>query len=189
MLLNDNEIAALWKTFKKGDKEAFGCLATIFYKILYNYGTKLCNDTTLVEDCLQDLFLDLWKRREFLAETEHVKYYLLKSIRRKIHLAKKTSGKLMFPSMALDAEAHFIGEFSIEFRIIENEIREEQWQKLKRVLDKLTKREREIIYLKFYQGMEYEQIANIMSINYQSARNLVHTAIKDLKDVWNNAQP
>ena len=78
----------------------------------------------------------------------------------------------------------FVGEFSIEAQIIQRETDEHQLKKLSQVLNKLTKREREVIYLKFYQEMDYEQIAALMSINYQSVRNLIHTAISQLKKAW-----
>lgn len=81
-------------------------------------------------------------------------------------------------------DTDFFGEFSVETRIIQQEFEEQQLKKLRQTLDKLSKREREVIYLKFYQEMDYEQIAALMSINYQSVRNLVHTAIRELKKSW-----
>lgn len=181
---NDTEVAELWLAFKKGDRVAFNNLATIFYRTLFNYGTKLTPNATLVEDCIQDLFLDLWRRRTFLADTEHVKFYLLKALRRKIASEVKIQQKWFHHTLDKDEDLNFIGEFSIESRIIENETNEHRQKKLQRVLEKLTKRQREVIYLKFYQEMDYEQIAGMMAINYQSARNLVHTAIKDLQSAW-----
>ncbi|GAB3892114.1 sigma-70 family RNA polymerase sigma factor [Larkinella knui] len=181
---NDTEVAELWLAFKKGDKGAFGSLATVFYKTLYNYGTKLTTDYTLVEDCIQDLFLEMWKRREFLGETEHVRFYLLKALRRKLFLEKKTSDKRLHQFIENTDDIDFIGEFSIESRIIELETTEQHLKKLNQVLTQLSKREREVIYLKFYQELDYEQIASLMAINYQSARNLIYNALKGLKSAW-----
>jgi RNA polymerase sigma factor (sigma-70 family) len=181
---NDTEVAALWIAFKKGDKEAYGSLVSIFYKTLFNYGTKMSRNVNLVEDCIQDLFLEMWQRREYLSDTEHVKFYLLKALRRKIYFEQTSQQKWQYESLNDEREANFLGEFSIEASIIEVETTEHHLRKLTKVLSKLTKREREVIYLKFYQEMDYEQIAGLMSINYQSARNLIHTAIKELKNAW-----
>src|SRR5690606_33786846 len=90
IMSNSSEAIELWAAFKKGDRQAFNGLVTIFYESLYRYGARLSADHRMVEDCLQDLFLDLWRRREFIAETEHVKFYLLKALRRKIYSEKKT---------------------------------------------------------------------------------------------------
>ena len=181
---NESEVVELWLAFKKGDKGAFNSLAIVFYQTLYNYGTKLTPDTSLVEDCIQDLFFEMWRRREFLGDTEHVKFYLLKALRRKIYQEKKTKDKWAHHSVDAEEELDFVGEFSIESKIIEVETNEMHLKKLHQVLGSLSKRQREVIYLKFYQEMDYQQIANMMSINYQSVRNLIHTAIKDLQSAW-----
>ncbi|MVM28537.1 sigma-70 family RNA polymerase sigma factor [Spirosoma sp. HMF4905] len=174
----------LWTAFKKGDKEAYGNLVALFYKTLYNYGTKLTRDKTVVEDCIQDLFLELWQRREYLSETEYVRFYLLKSLRRKIYAQQSLQQKWLHQSLETNTEGEFLGEFSIETRMIEVETTEHHLKKLNQLLGKLTRREREVIYLKFYQELDYEQIAAIMSINYQSVRNLIYTAIKELQSAW-----
>lgn len=181
---NSTEVTELWIAFKKGDRDAFSSLATIFYEALYNYGTKLIGDHTLVEDCIQDLFLDLWRRKDYIGETEHVKFYLLKALRRKIYLEQKNKNKRVDHRVVLENNLDFIGEFSIETAIIRSETNEFHLKKLKQTLSALSKRQREVIYLKFYQEMDYEQIARMMSINYQSVRNLIHTAIRDLQNAW-----
>jgi RNA polymerase sigma factor (sigma-70 family) len=181
---NPTEITELWTAFRKGDKGAFNSLAILFYETMYNYGTKLTRDHTLVEDCIQDLFLDLWRRRQFLGETDHLKFYLLKSLRRKILAERKNQDKWQQQDVELSQAHDFVGEFSIETRMIELESAELHMKKLHQILSDLTKRQREAIYLKFYQEMDNEQIAKMMSISYQSVRNLIHTAIKDLQSAW-----
>lgn len=159
-------------------------MTILFYPTLHNYGTKLTKDYTLVEDCIQDLFLDLWRRRSYLGETDHVKFYLLKSLRRKIYAERKNKDKWFLQDWEESDGTEFAGEFTIESMIIESESAEINLKKLHQVLGGLSKRQREAIYLKFYQEMDNEQISRVMSINYQSVRNLIHTAIRDLQNAW-----
>jgi len=49
-------------------------------------------------------------------------------------------------------------------------------------VSKLSKRQQEVLYLKFEEGLDYEQISKIMDLKYQSVRNLVSTAINKIKD-------
>lgn len=181
---NPAEITELWTALRKGDKGSFNSLTILFYPALYNYGTKLSRDYTLVEDCIQELFLDLWRRRLYLGETGHVKYYLLKSLRRKIYAERKNRDKWFFQDWEHAERMEFSGEFSVESVIIESESAEINARKLQLVLNSLSKRQREAIYLKFYQEMDNEQISGMMSINDQSVRNLIHTAIKSLQNAW-----
>ncbi len=181
---DEKDAAELWTALKKGDRAAYGSLVNLFYKTLHSYGTKFSQDTAVVEDCIQDLFLELWQRREYLSDTEHVKFYLLKSLRRKIFHELNAQQRWQRDLVHDDRALNFIGEFSAEATLIETETTELHAKKLQRVLAKLTKREREVIYLRFYQELDYQQIAALMSINYQSVRNLVHTAIGALKRAW-----
>jgi RNA polymerase sigma-70 factor (ECF subfamily) len=50
-------------------------------------------------------------------------------------------------------------------------------------IDQLSNRQKEIIYLKFYQNLSYEEVSEIMNINYQVARNLLHQAIKAMRKI------
>ena len=171
------DIAILWVAFRKGDREAYARLISHFYEMLYDYGSKLCRESGTVEDCIHDLFLEIWQRREYLSDTDHVKFYLLKALRRRIQGERKSQQRWVHDASYENPNLDFLGEFSIETKIIQQESEEHRLKKLRQILGKLTKREREVIYLKFYREMDYEQIAALMSINYQSVRNLVHTAI------------
>jgi len=72
-------------------------------------------------------------------------------------------------------------ELSIDELIIAQEMTEEQSQRLKRAFEKLTPKQKEILYLRFYQGLDYEQIADVLGMKYQSLRNAVSRAIKNLR--------
>ena len=79
---------------------------------------------------------------------------------------------------------HFEVQFNIESYLINNEVRHESLVRLQSNLDKLTKRQREVIYLRFYQEMEYEDIAQSLEINYHSVVNLMYEGMKLLRKNW-----
>ena len=74
----------LWDNFRRGGKEAFEALYHLYVDQLYNYGMHIFLDRTVVEDSIQDLFLELWQRRQFLGDTDGLRFYLYKSLKRKI---------------------------------------------------------------------------------------------------------
>lgn len=74
----------LWNRFRTGDKDAYARLISLHYKNLFNYGSRFTTDYDFLKDCMQELFLSLWKNRLTINETEFVNYYLLKSLRRKL---------------------------------------------------------------------------------------------------------
>jgi RNA polymerase sigma factor (sigma-70 family) len=177
------EEADMWHAFKQGDREAFGAILELHYKLLLNYGVRFQKDREFVKDCLHDLILELWNRREKLDDVRLVRVYLLKSLRSKL-LRESRRLKWFREANEVTDDYSFEVQFAIESYMISNEVKHEDLMKLRANLEKLSKRQREAIYLRFHQEMEYEDIAGIMAINYHSAVNLVYEALKFLRKNW-----
>ena len=86
----------------------------------------------------------------------------------------------------MQGEYDFFHEFSIERVIIEKQISEEKAERLRKTLSLLSKRQVEIIYLKYYQYLDHGQIAELMNISRQSVYNLLHEAIHQLRGLWHS---
>ncbi len=171
----------LWDRFRAGDKQAFGQLALHYYQLLYNYGLRLNSDEDFISDCIQELFLELWERRSFLSKTDFVKTYLLRALRNKIF---KESIRLKRFKEPLDVPFAVESDVSIESYIVLKEEETAQIRHLNAVLDTLPKRQQEIVYLRFYQNLEFDEIARIMGLARQSVANLLHRTLKKIKDSW-----
>ena len=175
--------SVLWQAFKRGDRKAFATLLHRYYPLLLNYGVRFYRDKEFVKDSVHDLFVEIWNRKEHLGDVVMVKSYLLQALRKNII---RQSNRLKWFREADNISDHqnFDVEFNIETVLISREIENESFQKLQSELDKLTKRQREAIFLRFTQELSYEEIANIMAINYRSVVNLVHGAIKAIRKNW-----
>lgn len=173
----------LWQSLKRSEKAAYEILLKKYYPIVLNYGVRFYKDKEFVKDCVQDLFIEIWNRREYLADVVSVKSYLLQSIRKNI--IRESSRLRWFREADKISDDHdFDVEFDIETYLISREVENELLQKLRFELDKLTKRQREVIFLRFNQDLSYEEIAIIMDINYRSVVNLIHEAIKAIRKNW-----
>ena len=177
--LNDSE---LWNRFKNGDESAFVQIFKTHYRDTLRYGLKFHKDKTLVEDCIQDLFIELWKNKENQTIIEQIKPYLFTCIRRKIikETTKDSNLKKLFANI-IPQDYAFEVSFSPENQLITSEINSIEIAQMQALLNKLPPRQKEVLYLLFYQDMSYEDIATVMQMNYQSARNLVHRALKLLR--------
>ena len=170
-----------WNAFRAGDDIAFGQIARQYYRSLYSYGIKFSKDSEFVKDCIQDLYLELWAKRSTLGDTGFVKFYLLKSLRRKIH-RESLKQQWLTDGDDLDFEAESLGEISIEQKIIEIETNEQILKALNQQITLLTKRQQEIIYLRFFENLDNESIAQVMSISKPAVANLLYRTIQELKD-------
>src|SRR5687768_800197 len=173
----------LLQRLQQSDEEALALLMKMYYDDLYNYAARFTKDDGLIKDCIQEVFISLWQRRETVGAILSPKYYFLRAIKNKVlksldkSIRKVTSGHLQ-------EDYDFFHEFSIERVIIEKQISEEKAEKVRKALSLLSKRQIEIIYLKYYQYLDHGQIAELMNISRQSVYNLLHEAIHKLRSLW-----
>jgi len=175
----------LWSQLQNGSEWALGRLVKKYFNPLQNYGCKFVPSEDFVKDCVQEVFIEVWQRRERLSTPVSVRAYLLSSVRKKVL-------REGFRQRILKDEQHEIDtvldwhsqELPQEWAIIEQENVELLTQKITILLDKLPKRQREVIYLQFYQNLNRDEIAQIMEVNPQSVSNLVQSALKVFRTHW-----
>jgi RNA polymerase sigma factor (sigma-70 family) len=170
--------AELWNAFKKGDETAYSYLYRQYAYLLYSYGNKISPDADLVEDCLQDLFIKLWVNKSKLGEAPSIKNYLLKAYRR---LLQDAVEKTRLRQEASEKELDFKLTLTAESENAQQQLQLEKERKLQLAIEKLSSRQKEVIYLRFYKKLENEEIAEVMDISVPSVYNLVSKAIAVLE--------
>ncbi|MDO1449662.1 sigma-70 family RNA polymerase sigma factor [Rhodocytophaga aerolata] len=171
----------LWQAFTTGNKEALSYIYLQHYKYLINYGIRLYSKEEVVEDCIHDIFTELWQRRKSTTHLLSIRLYLLKALRNKIYSYLKKQQTSLDVNLYTD-NYHFTVEYSFEENLIRELGDEELKRKLVCALNQLSARQKEAIYLRFYNNLDYEQIAMVMGISNQSIRTHVYQAIKLLRE-------
>ncbi|WP_020601679.1 RNA polymerase sigma factor [Spirosoma spitsbergense] len=177
--LTPAEHTLLWDTFRRGDREAFSQLYELFAAGLYRYGYNLVRNRQVVEDCLHELFLHIHEKREKLGPTDNIKFYLFRALRRRLldaigRLNKLDSDEYLFDNAEFLIESH-------ESKVVEDELIEGQKAVLIDELNKLPKRQKEILYLVYMKGLTYQQAAEVMGITMKSVYNTINTALTTLR--------
>ena len=146
---------------------------------LYHYGMKFNANRELIEDCIQDLFADLWEKKNELDTIRSLRSYLLGALRRKV-LRKVYSGR----EQLYDFED--LTEF-FEMKLLQEDnntltsLTEEHSQQIRNAFNKLTEKQKEVIYLRFYNQLSFKEIADVMSVQIRTVYKLAHRAIDMLK--------
>jgi RNA polymerase sigma-70 factor (ECF subfamily) len=169
-----------WDAFKQGDWDAFTALYGEFYELLNNYGRKFTQDADLIQDVVHDLFVRLWTTRTRLGNPASVRNYLYKALRSTLFRKIASLSKFVELDTASNGDTfavNFIPDAS--FRQEEQELR----QQVIALVNTLPARQQEIIFLRFYEGMTYEEIAEIMDINISSTYKLLYKALDNLHKV------
>ncbi len=170
----------IWESFKKGNIVAFEKMYKDYYPLLLNYGLKFNNSEEDVKDFIQLLFTNLWSSRGRLGNNDSIKSYLLASLRRMIHRANKSQMKNGV-SFSLNNSLP-ISDLPL---YIENNysIKEDQafiCKCINKLINELPKRQKEALYLKYYEENSYCEIAEIMNITTRVVYKLVYKAIENL---------
>jgi RNA polymerase sigma factor (sigma-70 family) len=166
-----------WKAFLSGRHTAFALLFKSNYNALYQYALRYTRRENLAHECVQQLFYQLWVSRSNISEVSNVKAYLFKSLRSNLQREGKYQQRLL---MLESAEQPL--SFSPEEILLEDEADEYRKKVVADVLNVLPQRQREAVYLKYYENLSYQEIADVLNINYQSVVNLVFRAIQRLRE-------
>ena len=179
---NEGALAQLWSRFKAGDKQAFDQLIRLRYRLLFAYATRFTNNRELIEDCLQELMLELWHRRVNLVETPYVTVYLIKALRNNLlRLLRKERQRETVCDEWLTLGNYLTDGQTTESERILAERRWEHQHRLQQALKQLPNRQREAILLKFYEGLSNEAIAETMAVERQTVANFLYRAMGSLK--------
>jgi len=172
--------AAVWEAFKLGNESSFIFIYETYFDPLFIYGNQFTRNEDIVKDAIQDLFIELRKNRQKLGSTASIKFYLFKCLKRKI---LKESSQWFHQCEDFPVEQSFGFTFSHEQVLIDKQLDEEKAAGLNRAIKELSPRRREAVYYFYYEGLNYQQIQEMMQLSdIKSARNLVYKAIEFLRE-------
>lgn len=178
--LQQFDAKGVWNGLREGSEVSFTRLYNQYFDDLCRYGGRITGDKELIEDSLQDLFVEIWKTRKTLPVVHSVKYYLLKRLKRKIIRKLIDKRKVPIVNNILE-EYNFKIVFSLESDLISRQFSKEQQRRLLKALNKLTRRQKEAITLRFFDGFSNKEVAALLSMNTKSVRNLIYRAMLTLK--------
>lgn len=164
----------IWKSFIKGSRSSFEDLYELYFESLYLYAYQMKPDSAIIEDLIHDVFLELWNKKDKLPDVKHVKAYLMKIVRRKVFSKSK---KYFDP---VDSENYLLNDLAY-FEEMQDEDSEVKELVLRTCLQKLTKRQKEIIHLKYFENLSASEIQEITGLSQQRIYNIVSESLKKLK--------
>lgn len=159
--------------------DAFEHLYNHYVNNLLSYGVSLGFNEETCRDAVHDVFYKLYVDNDKFSHAKNATSYLFRSFRNRLFNIYKRESR---STNIEDEDIPFITEISILDTIITKEEEEKLRKVVSNLLNELTPRQREAIYLRYMQEMEYEDIADIMKMNVNSSRRLVHRGVKALRE-------
>lgn len=179
--IREREEAAqtLLAAYRQGDQNAFMSLYDMYVEMLLNYGLCITSDKELVKDCVQDVFIKLISKSQDLQVTK-VTSYLLISLRNRL-LDEFRRKNYMTETAVEDIRISSATVEDVENSYILDESSLNNVRKVQILMDELTPRQRQVFTLYYIEQRKYEDICDIMQMNYHSVRNLVHRGMLKLR--------
>jgi len=172
--------AQTWHQFIEGSHDALNDLYKQHYLGLVNYGTKLTGNRQYANDCIVEMLLGLWEKRSGLPEVSNVRSYLMSCLRTVI-FQKFRSEKLRETKETFAHSLIVQEELSYEEYITNLQTDMIIKARLQQSLNKLTDRQKELLQYRFFENMDYDEIALKCGISKRTAYNIIHDALQRLK--------
>jgi RNA polymerase sigma factor (sigma-70 family) len=170
-----------WERLLQGDKEALYELYTQYYHTLLFIGLKNIHDSDLVKDVIQQQFLYLWEKRHTLREAKNVRSYLIISFLRRLTSDWVKARRTVNLEVAWSKKEEEGFETSWEETLIIKDDHEAISKNLMAVINALPARQRELILLKFYEGLSYDAITQRTGLTHRTVYNKIHEALDKIK--------
>ena len=180
-MFTQDESYIKWKLFLEGDDQAYSWIYTHYIQVLYNYGLQITPDSEIVKDCIQDVFVKIYKAKKKLTVPQNPKVYLLIALKNNIYNTfnqERLQKNYAFSLYQTEEQLTVKNEF------IDQEARHEEMNNIKRMMKILTPRQREVIYYRFIEELSYDDICQIMGLNYQSAYNLLQRSLQKIREAY-----
>jgi RNA polymerase sigma factor (sigma-70 family) len=148
---------------------------------LFAFGSRFSSDREMIKDCIQDVFVKLYTKKESLDSVENIDSYLYASLRNRINDEYRRNVRLCDKEIN-DVNMKKIAE--ADAFVLERQERQQILSaSIEQFFEKLSPRQQQIINLYYIEQRKYDDICQIMGINYQSVRNLMHRSIMRLRSL------
>ncbi len=174
---DDTELVA---GIASGNYNSFTLLYDKYIKSLTHYGLKFTDDINTVHDCLHDVFVSLWSRKEELRIQSSIKSYLIKSVRSSI-IQKVNRNKKLRSITAENEEYDFTLSISPEETILINENNRQVFDSVQKLISTLTPKQKEVIYLRYFHELSFDEIADQLDLTVKACYKLMNRAMVELR--------
>lgn len=184
MLVESNTIEntqSLWDRFRMGDEKAYASIYEGYAQLMFSFGMRFTSNRELVKDCIHDVFVKIYSNRSNLNTTTNIKFYLFVALKNElINVFRKNISFCSIDS----TESLLTVDYITEDNLIDKEEAQERNQKVIEILKILSPRQKEVLYYRYIEELSFEEIEQLMHINYQSIQNLIQRSIKKVRDTF-----
>jgi RNA polymerase sigma-70 factor (ECF subfamily) len=164
-----------------GDENAYRKIYVLYKDDIYKVVIRYIKSHELAEDISQDIFIKIWEKRGKLLSVGHLRPYLWNFARNHAIDMLRAAGKSEI------AMGEILSHFQDNPGFYEDETLERDYKDfIKRTLDSLSPRSREIFVLCREHGKTYEEVAAALGISRSAVRKHMVQSLQKFRDAADN---
>ena len=182
----DQQIENWSQRIRKSDRDAFDSLFRLMYPQLVRFAASYTRDKSLACDIVQDTFVILWQKRKQIDKNRSLRAFLYQIVRnRSINTLRDYSNETLSSNPEGFHQQHIAGMDQTENDEPSNQLSE----KFSEWIKSLPERQQEAFELSRFEGLDHNEIADVMNISAKTVNNHIVAALKKLKteyDLYKN---
>ena len=169
--------AQLLQQIRTGDEGAFDTLFRRYYAPLVGFAEAMLRGTGASEDIVQDVLLEMWRRRETINAGDSAKAYLFRSVRNRALNAIRHDGNVrrLEPVVRDEAVALEAAPADVELGAVELDVA------IREAVHGLREPIRECFLLSRRDKLTYAQIADVMGVSVKTIEARMGAALRELR--------
>lgn len=179
ILTIDSDLDLIFDDFCGGDESAFHVIYKYFINDMYAYGMSLGIKEDWVMDAIQDVFLNILTKRPKFESVKHLKFFLFRSLKNKLYDISQTKANISITPLDEGMA------FSIKTTVLDNLIEEEDRaiinKKIHKLLSVITPMQKEILYLRYIENLDYDEISQLLNRKETNIRKAVSQALLKIR--------
>lgn len=168
----------------EGDADAFHQLYQLHKRDVFNLVHMRLPDVEDAKDVVQEIFIDLWLKKEALLAIRDFKPYLYVLARNQVITAYRRKNVQLKNEGLL-----FEGLNTLDHSAEDNAIAKELYDQINQIVEKLPETTRQCYHLSKNEGKRNGEIADLLNISEKTVRNNLSEALKRLKSSLSQSHP
>lgn len=170
----------LWEKFLSGDDKAYVYIYEKYVQSLFAFGLQYISDREVLKDCIQDVFIKIYKNRKSLNSTDNIKLYLFIALKNHLLNTLKKDKNMHVWIDSVHPDSFF--DPDSEDIYIEREEKEMQSREIDRMMEVLSPKQQKVMHYRYIECLSISEIQELMGVNYQSVVNLLQRSMIKLRN-------
>jgi RNA polymerase sigma-70 factor (ECF subfamily) len=167
----------IWSRIRSGDERSFGQAFKTYAGDLVRYATTILKNSDDAEDIVQQLFVNLWNKKETIDVSASLKSYLYKAVyNSSLNRIRQETVKESYATHAGRSSDQYAPDAAQQVAV------KEVSREIEKAISELPEQCRLIFRMSRFEQLKYQQIADQLELSVKTVENQMGKALKHMRE-------